>query len=106
LKDGYLNYWAREDNKAAQSAFRQIIAKYGASGRAYAGLARTQAALGDYDGASASYQAALLFMPGHKGMQNENARVYEYARVAKHLGDRLPKGESVLQVEGYPVGNG
>lgn len=90
--------------REAEFAFQDIINKYGKdNGRAWAGLARSEARLGQYGKAVKSYRQALNLLTGHTDLKEELNMVLKQRSVADSASTILPKGETVLQALPYPV---
>jgi len=97
-------YPAQWSLREAEQGFSSILTKYGADdGRAWAGLARSQAGLGKYDKSINSYKKALSLLPGHQNLQKELDVVLKQQAIAKAVSSQLPEGEEVLQAVPYPV---
>lgn len=90
--------------RCAQDAFLDIQSKYGKqNGRVWAGLAKSQARLGEYDKAVKSYQKAIYLLPGHIRLKKELEEVQNQQSVAKAASKTLSKEEAVFQALPYPV---
>lgn len=90
--------------REAEKGFSNILTKYGIDdGRAWAGLARSQAGLGKYDKSVNSYKKALSILPGHQNLRKELDTVIKQQAIAKSVSTQLPEGEEALQAVPYPV---
>ena len=70
--------------------------------RAYTGLGRCQALLGDYEQAASSFRKALETDPGYGVAKGWLLEAYGLAQVAQATLSQLPKGSRVIRIEPLP----
>jgi tetratricopeptide (TPR) repeat protein len=92
--------WECED---AEDAFKSILLKYGASARAYAGLAECRLRLGKYAAADQAFRLALLWPPADSRARAGLLRADTLWRVYLAVRSLLPDSYKVIYLRPYPV---
>lgn len=92
--------------RAAEAGFLTLANRYDLTSRAWVGLGRSQALLGQYDDSVRSFQQALNLSPNDQMIQTDLRRAEVYALVANGARKNLPKGQTILRVLQYPSATG
>jgi len=87
----------------AEAGFNGVIAKYGATARAYRGLGQCQLRLGKYEGAVQSFERALTLSPSDGAAKAGRDRARQLLKVAQSAKPGLPAGNTVIQAEAWPT---